>query len=213
MKISPSVILLVLANLIPLAGILWLGWEVLPVMVLFWMENIIIGIYNIPRILLASADEAERLGTKLGTAGFFAVHYGLFTMVHGIFVFEMFGENYLQGRELSVELLVRLVMDFQLYWAIIALFVSHGFSLVMNYLLGGEHHAVTTRQMMKKPYDRVVILHVGILAGGFILQMLSEPLAGLVVLIMLKIFFDVRSHQKEHKGIDYMETGQYADPS
>jgi hypothetical protein len=211
MKTNLPVVFLVLANLVPVIGILWMGWEVLPVMVLFWIENIIIGLYNVPRILLAAADTEDKLEKKLGTAGFFTIHYGLFTMVHGIFVFEMFGEGFLRDRELTPLLLLEFILEQQLYWAIIALACSHGFSLLFNFIWGGEYRTVTTRQMMKRPYDRVVLLHVGILAGGFVLQMLHEPLAGLLILTVLKIVFDVRSHRKEHGDLYHMEAQQYAD--
>ena len=86
---SPSAWFLVLANLLPLYAVLVHDWPVLPVIVLFWLENIIIGMLNVPRILLAGAHEG--LATRVFVALFFCVHYGLFAAGHGLFVFNLFG--------------------------------------------------------------------------------------------------------------------------
>ena len=73
-------------------GVLALGWSPFVVMMLFWFENVVIGVANVAKMLVAGA----RLG-GLGLAGavaasaFFTVHYGMFTAVHGVFVVLLFG--------------------------------------------------------------------------------------------------------------------------
>ncbi|MGA9779521.1 MAG: DUF6498-containing protein [Verrucomicrobiia bacterium] len=42
-----AVIALVLANLVPVAGVFLFGWEIFPLMFLFWSENVIIGVFNV----------------------------------------------------------------------------------------------------------------------------------------------------------------------
>ncbi len=73
-------------------GVLALGWSPFVVMMLFWFENVVIGVLNVAKILVT--------GVRLGMAGviggiamsaFFTVHYGLFTAVHGMFVVLLFG--------------------------------------------------------------------------------------------------------------------------
>jgi hypothetical protein len=55
-KITPSIIFLSIANLFPIYGVLFLGWEVFIILFLFWMENLIIGFFNILRMLLLSPE-------------------------------------------------------------------------------------------------------------------------------------------------------------
>jgi hypothetical protein len=50
---SRSAILLVVANLIPLVGVLVFGWSLWTILVLYWVENGIVGFWNVPKILLA----------------------------------------------------------------------------------------------------------------------------------------------------------------
>ena len=44
-------LLLVAANLVPLAGVLFWGWQVKQVVFLYWAENIVIGLFNLAAIL------------------------------------------------------------------------------------------------------------------------------------------------------------------
>jgi len=161
-----------------------------------------VGILNIPRILFASGDterKQRRVSARMFTAAFFAVHYGIFTAAHGVLVFSLFGEEI--GADPSPQLVFELVRDYHLYWAVLALFVSHLVSLVLNYFLAGEYRSATVEEMMHKPYSRIVVLHLGIIFGGFVLQALHEPLLGLIVLIVIKIVVDVRAHMKEHEEL------------
>ncbi|HJP88371.1 MAG TPA: DUF6498-containing protein, partial [Candidatus Limnocylindrales bacterium] len=50
---SRSALVLVAANLIPLVGVLFFGWSLWTILVLYWVENGIVGFWNVPKILLA----------------------------------------------------------------------------------------------------------------------------------------------------------------
>ena len=88
-------------NLVPLAGVLFWGWDAFALLALFWMENVVIGVFFILRMLsLDPRDPALWLG-KLFMVPFFCVHYGMFTAIHGAFVFSMFGQKH-AAHELSL---------------------------------------------------------------------------------------------------------------
>ena len=55
---KPSLIVLIAANLVPIYGVVFLGWEVFPLLLLFWLENLIIGMYNVLKMMLATPDNA-----------------------------------------------------------------------------------------------------------------------------------------------------------
>ena len=96
---TTTVVLLVAFNLVPLVGVLLWGWNVATLLVLYWVENGIVGLLNVPKMLLAAAPETLPVGvvragglamaSKVGQVGFFLVHYGLFWFVHGVFVFTL----------------------------------------------------------------------------------------------------------------------------
>lgn len=54
-----STLVLVLANLVPLIGVFALGWSAFNVVALYWMENLIIGLITILKMLTCSPDAGE----------------------------------------------------------------------------------------------------------------------------------------------------------
>jgi hypothetical protein len=62
---SRSALLLIAANLIPLVGVLFFGWSLLTILVLYWIENGIVGFWNVPRIILAQGTIVSVLPAQL----------------------------------------------------------------------------------------------------------------------------------------------------
>ena len=263
---SRSAIALVVANAIPLIGVLFFGWSLLTILVLFWVENGIVGLWNVPRILMArgsmlrmledmSAEAAydatgnartaallrqqweqaqARLAIQEGagrpvtpvgsmafnlggvgrvaTAGFFLIHYGMFWLVHGIFVFALpqfmaFGSGSCLG---PAPLDPEFFGDFcgspfgEVSWsnvtiAAIALFISHGASFFLNYIGKGEFKTTPVARQMFAPYGRVVMLHLTIIFGAFIVAILGAPIGALLVLVVVKTVFDLSLHLRQHR--------------
>lgn len=196
-----SIWVLVVANLVPVWGVLILGWEVFPLVLLFWLENVTIGILNVARMLCADPADTASWAAKLFFIPFFCFHYGMFTGVHGIFVFALFGgKGYHVNSPLqTLDAAQHAVAEYGLGLPVLVLAGSHLFSFVWNYLRGGEYRSASLQELMGKPYSRVVVLHLGIIAGGFIIMALHSPLWALLLLVGLKIAFDVRAHQREHR--------------
>lgn len=219
-----SALALVVANLVPLAGVLLLGWDLGAVMLLFWAENAIVGAYHIVKLALVTRWLA------LFLVPFFAFHYGLFTLVHGVFVVAIF----VLGDEPSPDALGRVARVVLLVLpGVLALAASHGVSFVTNFVRGGEMRRMREAlgglrfrktgpdtwaadiapeelasperlrgfrdagSLMTAPYRRVVVLHVTIVLGAFLLALLGSPVSALALLVALKTIVDVRAHVKE----------------
>jgi len=190
---------LVAANVIPLLGVLFWGWDAFALIALFWMENVIVGVFCILRMLcLDPRDPALWLG-KLFMVPFFCFHYGMFTGLHGVFVFSLLGgESYgVRGFEVLAPA-VRAAGDYGLWLPLAALTASHLFSFVWNFLYRGEFRRAGLSSLMSQPYGRVVVLHVAVILGGIGAMALGSPLWALLVLLAMKIGLDVKAHLKEH---------------
>jgi hypothetical protein len=198
-----SVWVLVGANLVPLAGVLFWGWDVFALLLLFWMENVVIGVLNVVKILLADPTDMALWAGKAFMAPFFCFHYGMFTAIHGTFVFALFGGKTAnasydaQGINV-IEPALRAAGELGLWLPLGVLVASHAFSFLWNYLYRGEFRRAKLAELMAKPYGRIVVLHLTILFGGFGAMMLGSPVWALLLLIALKIGLDVRAHVKEH---------------
>jgi len=191
--------ILVAANVVPLLGVLFWGWDAFALIALFWMENVVVGVFFILRMLtLDPRDPALWLG-KLFTVPFFCFHYGIFTAVHGVFVFGMLGGRKYEVHSLQVlEPAARAVADYGLWLPLAALAASHAFSFFWNYLYRGEFRRQELSRLMTGPYQRVVVLHVAIILGGIAAIALGSPLWALVVLLAVKVGLDYHAHVREH---------------
>jgi len=198
--LPPSALALVAANLVPLVGVLGLGWTVFSVLLLYWCENVVVGAVNVLRMLVARPrDVGADLG-KVFLVPFFVFHYGMFTFVHGVFVLELFGPGPARGLP-GPAAFVAAVGAAGVWYGVLAMAASHGFSFVHNYLLGGEYRNASLQALMARPYGRVMVLHVTILAGGFLAKAMGAPVAALVVLVALKTALDLRAHLAERRKL------------
>ncbi len=210
MTISPVV--LVLANLIPLAGVLWWGWSVASIVIFYWSENLIVGFYNILKMLTAGVRRSIFL------ACFFTMHYGGFCAGHGFFVVELFGLDtsgeipqtseswggplvFFQLIWEAMQYVHSIAPDYWL-WGFAALAFSHGISYLSNWWLAGERLQASADKLMIEPYRRIIILHVVVIFGGLGIETLGSPLPLLLLLIALKIGVDLYAHLREH-GISW----------
>ncbi len=270
---SRSAIVLLIANAIPIVGVLFFGWSLITILVLFWVENGIVGFWNVPKIALARASmlsslpdlpgAAARLATRSpeqaaslqaawkeaqaarqaemlagagptvgtpapGTMGtlsmlagsglaiFFVVHYGIFWVVHGVFVFALpaFGSfglgsdcvGFPPGVEVPLPGLGQCEPGAfgEVLWgpiaiAAIALFLSHGASFLFNYVGRAEYIRATPGGQMMAPYARVIVLHITIIVGAFVIALIGAPIGALLVLVLLKTAFDLGLHLREHR--------------
>jgi hypothetical protein len=198
---SPSSLILVAANLLPLYGVLVLDWAVFPVMLLFWLENVVIGALNALRMLLADPTDLALWGAKLFMVPFFCFHYGMFTAIHGTFVVSMFGAKAYDRMDqglIPVAGVLRAIVDFDIAPALAVLAISHAFSFVWNYLVRGEFRRASLGELMGQPYKRVIVLHFTILLGGGFAMALGSPVWALLLLVVLKVGIDLNAHIKEH---------------
>jgi len=83
--------------------------------------------------------------------------------------------------------------------ACLALVVSHGVSFVLIYLGQREYRHTTMKDLMNAPYRRIAVLHIAIIAGGFLVVQLGSPLGLLVALVALKIGMDIMLHNRSHR--------------
>lgn len=210
-RLPSSAVFLILANLIPLIGALAWGWSILEIVAVYWAENLVIGLFTIFRLLTVATPDGGTgsLSAKIGVSAFFTVHYGMFCLVHGSFVFVLLGSS----RGIGAPSDALTLFAGPLKWAILALVVSHGFSFFANYLGRRENLATTIPEQMAAPYPRIVVLHLAILFGAFAVQALGSPVALLAILIIGKTLLDLKLHRLAHQKKTVVKTpdaGSYA---
>ena len=190
-----SIPALILSNLIPVFGVLFLDWSAAAILILYWAENIVVGFFNVLKMIMAKGPKrisprrdipgsVVRTSEKVFGIGFFIVHFGAFTLGHGVFVVSLFGKDFPSPGSFAI--------------AVASLFLSHGLSFALHYVKKGEYKEAQFNQLFFSPYKRIIVMHITIIAAGWALGMLGSPDGALLVLIALKIFFDTQAHRKEH---------------
>jgi hypothetical protein len=205
-----AVVALVVANAIPLIGVLFLGWSVWNILVIYWLENGIVGALNVLKMARAEGPASDGTGAmtlrindqpasmmaKAALIPFFLVHYGIFWFVHGIFVFTLPLFASVSGEPLATPMTLSAG---SIAFAAVALAVSHALSYWWNFLRGGEYRRVTAAGQMFAPYRRLIALHLTIIFGAIAITLTGAPAAAIAVLVGVKTLLDVGLHLTEHR--------------
>lgn len=210
-----SILTLTAVNLLPLIGVLSFDWDVALIVLLYWTENLIVGSYNVLKMLLVPFEHPAMHLQKLFAIPFFCLHFGGFCAIHGAFLLAFF--NIEEGVDAAFEgdawpgpfLFLGLLFSMvSTLWRnlpegmellVVCLAVSHGISFVQNFLIGKESASATIPQLMGRPYARIVLLHIAIIGAGIPIMMLGSPVPLVIILILMKIGMDIWLHVRSHK--------------
>lgn len=211
-KTAPGLIvsapLLIVANLVPLAGVVWLGWDVFHVLFLMWVENVVVGAVNLLRIASAAGDgqRAMHLVKPVAMAAFL-FHFGIFTTAHGQMLLTLLGEPVLGwspgdwGPDFFGPPFYALAELWPALWpGVCAITVSHLGSYAANDLWQGELRRTKVMETMKVPYYRLVPVHLAVCFGAVAVEVSGSGTGLLALLIALKTAADLVMHLRQHRG-------------
>jgi len=186
---------LILVNLVPILGVLFLGWNAAAIVALYWFENVVVGFFNVLKMARAEGPtrrfrmrvngKPRNTQPKAFLIPFFMVHFGMFTFGHGVFVFSLFAKE------------MPPIGTF--FWGALALFISHGVSFFTHFIRNEEYKRISAGELFFQPYKRIVIMHLTIIFGAWLAVSVGLPAMVLVLLVILKIIVDAWAHKKEHK--------------
>ncbi|MFC6954385.1 DUF6498-containing protein [Halorubellus litoreus] len=208
MRSSPgsrlAVVGLLAGNAIPLVGVAFFGWGVPALMLVYWLESAVVGVGSVAKILRAAGEDdpaelpemsfndrsvASFVGrSKRSVAGFFVQHYGVFWLVHGVFVLTVFRgfAPLVDGEWASV---VIPTVGFVGY---------HALSYRLNFVGYGEFERSGPVTLMVEPYRRVLVLHLTIVLGAFAVGGVGAPVGAVAVMVLVKTVLDLRGHWRAH---------------
>jgi len=96
----------------------------------------------------------------------------------------------------------RLFTDSEGWLAILAIIAMHAVSFV-QWAFATREQPTPLKDLMSAPYGRIVVLHITLIAGGFLIMSLHAPVLGVLLLLALKLGYDLitlrRSPQKQEE--------------
>ncbi len=205
---------LVAANLIPLVGVLFFDWDAMTLLLTYWLENLVVGTFTYVRM--------ARVGgwTTLFAPGlFFLFHYGFFCAGHGMVLMgigELSGasvdiRSYVGDVEWPVPFVIFQDLTGILLWiaserpemllALFGFFVGHGLSTFVHHFIGNEDRGREVKEIMFDPYRRILVLHVAMIAGTFVVIMsrAASVVPVLLLVVAAKIALDLYLHRRAHQ--------------
>jgi len=74
----------------------------------------------------------------------------------------------------------------------------------------GEFKDSTPSTQLFAPYGRVMVMHIVVLLGAFLIEFLGSPIYAVVLLVVLKIAIDLQAHLREGREARALESLQVA---
>lgn len=201
-RLDRDTLLMLGANILPLLGVVFAGWSPFALLVFFWFETAVIGIWMLVFILAAPRQPVQLLSSAahpmqsgIGLGLFILLHAGLFMAVHMFFLYNVFGDGFTRPSDGLVETLLGLLIDDGLWLPLFGLFLIRGFATV-----DAIRHGDRIDRHLIGFYFRIVLMQIAIILGGM-LGFVFGPVGGLVVLMALRIGLELAVPNVE----DYVE--------
>jgi hypothetical protein len=195
---------LVAANAVPLVGVVGFGWDLHSLLVVYWIENAVVGLASVAKIHHAEgADDPEELpsiafnGRQLASlvglsnrriAALFVGHYSAFWIAHGGFVVSF--PSMFPRMDWASPGIVAV--------AAVGLVAYHAASYRVDYVGERKYEHSGPVTLMIEPYRRVLVLHLTVLLAAFAVSAVGSPVGALAVMVLMKTVLDLRGHWKEH---------------
>jgi hypothetical protein len=208
----PLVLAGLVIDLLPIYGVIAWGWNAVPLVMLYWMENVVAGVMTIPRLVISGASYGGfGMLAGLGLSLFFTFHYGLFCLVHGTFLVAFASISNPESLSTAPFADVFGIFQFGLNsglhvdWMIYIIAAFQVLVFLWEFIIKGEWKNTNPMAEMFAPYSRIIVLHIGIFVGAAALFLLGQPMVGVLALILFRAAYGIVSNSKRfgmEAGVD-----------
>jgi hypothetical protein len=198
------------ANLLPLAGVWFWGWDAFQVLMLYWAETVIVACWTLARIATmpdpGGATGPGRLVINAGKTAFFALHAGIFIAVHLIFLLTLFSGEWADRMSRPLAFLDALFIESGAWVALLLAFIAGLIAFVtaapqptvVTWFLnrfGGQRTAFAPHgpdpdtdhlsPVITGLYTRIIVMQFGIIFGAWLADSFGSQ-GPLMIVIVLK---------------------------
>jgi hypothetical protein len=213
-----SQISLIISNTILLLGVILYNWKVSTIILIYYAETIVIGLYFIlKKIKYNNYKKINKFPIS------FTLYYII--ILAGYLIFILFIASIADARENNTLVLIKghdstqitglnlfRLLDnniLAILTALLILMINHGISFYTNFIKNKEYEKVdmdnledkdsfSTKPIFKEFRNRILIVHLTILIGGALILLLNSNTYLILFMIVLKIIFDLSAHNEEH---------------
>lgn len=217
--LTGSDLFIIAANLVPLYGVLFLNWDAAVMFLVYCLETVIVGIFNILKmaalnLFVRSNDDGLYFGEKRPLGGwflvlFFILHYGIFVFVQTQIFFH--AGSYIDDNDFIVsysKVFDKLGKDGKL--VLLIFMISYTLQTLYEFVLMKEYKTISMSRLMFQPYGRIFIQQFVVILGSMILTLGGGKIF-MLVFVLVKIIFEVYINFDQY--LQVAEKKKIKDPS
>ncbi len=195
-KFNKATLSIILWNLTPYWGVYFLHWEPITVLICYAMETIVIGGFNVFKMVAVYWYGMPEEDNRYVAPGFSSIPF--FIIAYTFLVFFQLTSFFAvidvinQEHQITVFGAIRQFMDDETtYLACTAFVVFNAYSFVTEFILTEEYRKKMLRDQMTEPLPRVIFLQIVVTAAGFIYLKTGSNLAVLAGFSGVKIIAEI----------------------
>ncbi|HAO36976.1 MULTISPECIES: DUF6498-containing protein [Hyphomonas] len=201
---DPLAVASLVVDLLPIVAVLVFGWGATPLVALYWLENLVIGLFTVLRIVATGFANVANVFGAIFMVPFFTVHYGMFCYGHGVFLRAFAMDGGVGSPGVGDLISWALGSGQGMAYFVLAILIMNGVFYVSDFLIRGEFRKANLATEMFSPYGRIVTLHVAIILGALLAFGSDEPLFGVLLLILMRVVFGIalsayRQHRRDRE--------------
>jgi len=198
-KLTASDYFLIIVNLIPVYAVWFEGWNAAQVFIVYCLETVIIGIFNVLKmacvtIFIKPRDTWQNFSGSTTVSGlflivFFIFHYGFFVFVQTQLFFGISGiihDDSVFGVYRQIP--KALGRDGQLL--LLIFIVYYTLETLYDFFLSGEYKTIGMARLMFQPYGRIIIQQFVVIVGSMFL-LFGGGHVFILILAAVKIAFEL----------------------
>ena len=199
LQLTPSNVLLILLNLVPLYGVWFRGWDAAQIFLVYALETVIIGVVNVLKMAIVTifvkpTDEWQNGGSNSMQRGwffifFFIIHYGFFVFVQTQLFFGVSG-IIKGGSTLGKYAQVPAALGEDGKFLFLAFIVYHLLQTYLGFIRSGRYKTISMGRLMFQPYIRIFIQQFVVIFGSIFLSFGLGKIF-ILILVVVTIFFEL----------------------
>lgn len=191
--------ILIVANLIPVYGVWFLGWNPVEAFTVYAMETMIVGIMTVGKLLIVTiargGDDWPANGKVSYQSGFFFIlffimHFGIFALVQTTIFAQTAGITPPGSSSFHFFFKWYTYINEDIAYMLAAFIVSYLFRSFIPFIANKEYKTIPLMIIMFQPYGRILIQQFTVILGSMFLS-LGAGKVFILVFSVIKIGFEL----------------------
>lgn len=184
---------IMVASLLPLAGVIFFNWDLKSVMLIYWLESLISGAFVALKLYIRPPWHPGLLFARIFVLSFYLLFWLGFVVAHLLVILVLFHPGGPEAFEFPDRFEAFITMVFAEWMLLPAaiLLLTYGWQFIRDWLLAAGWQRVSELRLLGGLLGRVIVIHIILVVGGYVVLTFGQPLILLFMLIAAKLGMDL----------------------